>query len=217
MPPRPGRDDNPEAAADIDATLRAWGFDAPRALAAARAVLVQAGLTRAGKRGIVARKLPAARRALEAALARACCDECARLARDLWPSRTPVRTGSASCEVCQDSNNRRAAIACALALRRAGVTRPLIVGGTDQNRHELAALLRPGGVTPAFVDGTRTHTQKEALANMRRSDIIVIWGSTPLKHAVSNLYAAPPDGLRAITVPRRGIEALCRELIRAVR
>jgi hypothetical protein len=67
-----------------------------------------------------------------------------------------------------------------------------------------------------FVDGTRSHAQKDAIANMNRAQLLIIWGSTPLKHAVSDLYTTEtPAHLRAITVARRGIEAVCREIVRS--
>jgi len=209
-------------------------------MAAARGVLESAALTRAGKRAIAAYKAEGARKAIAAALVRVCSDECARLAASGdtsgWavadapaPSRNgpknsaravrrPVRvTSAASCEVCGGSNNRRAALAARSSLLRANARRVLVVGGTATQQTELRALLGGGGIALQFVDGTsHSHSQRDAIANMRRSDVVVIWGSTPLRHAVSDLYTeAPVAGVRTITVARRGIEALCREVVRS--
>jgi hypothetical protein len=78
----------------------------------------------------------------------------------------------------------------------------------------VTALLGGNGLTVTFVDGSRgSHTQKDAIANMRRADVVIIWGSTPLKHAVSELYTREPlPHVRLILCSKRGIEALCREI-----
>jgi hypothetical protein len=202
----------------INDFLRTQGYTTPDAIRRARAVLEAAGLTNARKEAIAGYKLAAAESALASALVRVCGDECAALARAMRSERRePVVTSGVGCEVCGGSNNRRAAVACAMTLRRNKVTRVLVVGGTAPQQHELRALLGGDGLELSFVDGTeRSHSQRDAIANMRRNDVVVIWGPTPLRHAVSNLYTeAPLDGLRVITVPRRGIEALCGELVRS--
>lgn len=208
----------PSEPRDISDFLRTLGFTTPGAQRRARAVLETAGLTNPRKKGIAAYKLKAAEKALAAALVRVCGDECSALARAMSRERRePVVTSGVGCEVCGGSNNRRAAIACALTLRRNKVRHVLVVGGTAPQQHELRSLLDGDGVALEFVDGTgRSHSQRDALANMRRADLVVIWGPTPLRHAVSNLYTdAPLPGLRVITVPRRGIEALCEEVRRS--
>jgi hypothetical protein len=208
------RDDRPHSINDL---LRTLGYDTPGAMRRGRVVLEAAALTNARKKAIAAYKLGAAERALASALVRVCGDECAALARPLrTEKRDPVVTSGATCEVCGGSNNRRAAIACRVTLRRNKVSRLLVVGGTAPQQHELKALLGGDGITLAFVDGTaRSHSQRDAMANMRRADLVVVWGATPLRHAVSNLYTDAPRGVRVITVPRRGIEALCGEIVRS--
>jgi hypothetical protein len=215
MPPeQPSHDDDTIL---IEAWLRGLGYDTTAAIRRARAVLEAAGLTHQGKRGIASYKRSAGERALTAALVRVCSDECARLARATARGRHAVITGTATCEVCGGSNNRRAALACTSVLRANGVTDVLVVGGTAQNQVELRQLLAADGLHVECVDGTRSsHSQKDAIANMNRAQLIVIWGSTPLRHSVSNLYTAePPPHLRVITVARRGIEALCSEIVRS--
>jgi hypothetical protein len=212
----------PRARADaphsINDFLRARGYDTPDGMRRARAVLEAAGLTNARKKAIAGYKLAAAEGALASALVRVCGGGCAALARAMSTERRePVVTSSATCEVCGGSNNRRAAIACAITLRRNRVRRLLVVGGSAPQQHELRSLLEGDGITLEFVDGTaRSHSQRDAIANMRRADLVVVWGATPLRHAVSNLYTdAPLPGVRVITVPRRGIEALCGEIVRS--
>lgn len=204
----------PNDAVSIDDLLRAAGFDTPAAMKRARAALEAAGLTRASKTGIAPYKRDAAEALLAQSLARVCGKECASLAD---ASRTPVITSGATCELCGGSNNRRAALAAVRDLRANGVRRVLIVGGTVHQHREIEQLLSADGVDLQFVDGTRaSHSQRDAVANMARADLLVVWGSTPLRHAVSNLYTAePPPHLRTVLVSKRGIEALCREISRS--
>lgn len=209
-----------DAPHNLNDFLRANGYNTPDAMARARAVLEAAGLTNPRKKAMASSKLDAAKNALASTLLRVCGDECAALARSMRNERRePVVTSGTTCEVCGGSNNRRAAIACGMTLRRNKVKHVLVVGGTAPQQHELTALLGGDGIELEFVDGTgKSHSQRDAIANMRRADVVVIWGATPLRHAVSNLYTdAPLPGLRVISVPRRGIEALCGEVIRSFR
>jgi hypothetical protein len=201
----------------IDDLLKELGFAGAAAKRRARAVLEAARLTRPGKQAIASYKRDAASGALEKALLRVCGDACRKLAEDVDATREPVVVAAATCEVCGGSNNRRAALACARALRRNRVSDVLVVGGTPQMHTELTQLFAGSGVRLQLVDGTRaSHSSKEAIANMNRAQLLVIWGSTPLRHAVSNLYTQePPPHLRTITLSRRGIEALCSEIVRS--
>jgi hypothetical protein len=208
------------AAADdavpIDGWLRDLGYETPSAKARARGVLVGAGLTNARKQNIAAYKLAGAERALASALIRVCSAECAKLARTGDRSgRDPITTASATCEVCGGSNNRRAALSCREVLRKHRVSSVLVVGGTATINNELQQIIDWGGVRFEFVDGTKTsHSQKDAIAHLNRAQLMIIWGSTPLRHAVSNLYTQDtPAHVRTITVSRRGIEALCAEIV----
>ena len=205
-------------ARDIADFLRAQGYNTPEAQTSARAALEAAGLTNPRKKAMAAGKLPAAEQALAAALVRVCGDACVTLARKIRSERRePIITTGTTCEVCGGSNNRRAAIECARTLKKHKINRLLVVGGTAPQQHELRSLLEGDGITLEFVDGTaKSHSQKEALANIRRSDLVVVWGATPLRHAVSNLYTESVEkNVRVITVPRRGIEALCGEIVRS--
>lgn len=203
---------------NIEELLLALGYDQAAGRKAARAVLEKAGLTRPGKSGIAAYKRHDAEAALAAALIRVCGPQCAALAPAGKRRREPVVSGSHTCEICHGSNNRRAAITCARILRASGVERVLVVGGTAVQQHELAGLM-PSRVKLDFVDGTaRSHTTKEAIANMNRVQLVAIWGATPLRHAVSDLYTSnPPPHLRVVSVSKRGIEALCNAMAESYR
>ncbi len=203
----------------IDQLLAAAGFDRPDAIARAREVLEQRGLTRAGKRAIATSKIPAVEAALSETLVRVCSDACLRLDR-AGPdaAREAVRISPAACEVCGGSNNRRAAIECVRALQRKGVTRVVVVGGTATQQQALEDLLG-GNIELRFVDGTNaSHSSREALANTRWAQLIIIWASTPLKHAVSDHYTRErAPHARVLIVNRRGIEALCAEIVKSYR
>jgi hypothetical protein len=213
---------NGDATRSIEEFLRAQGYNTRDAIARARAVLEAAGLTNARKKGIAAYKLPVAEKALAAKLIRVCGEKCVRLARSRRSEhREPVVVTGATCEICGGSNNRRATIECAMLLKRKKVKRMLVVGGTAPQQHELRSLLEGDGLALDFVDGTaKSHTRSDAIANMRRNDLVVIWGPTPLRHAVSEHYTnrysrETVPNVRILNVPKRGIEALCAEIVRS--
>lgn len=206
-------------AVNIDQLVRGAGFDTPEALERARVALVGAGLTRAGKQAIAAEKVERVRATLSSALLRVCGDACLRIDRDgAGAAREPVVVTKASCEVCGGSNNRRAVIRMLRVLQRKGIERVIIVGGTPHLWQEMEGFLKAApSIAVTYVDGTKTsHSEKDALANKRWSQLIVLWASTPLKHAVSNHYKADvPEGVRVVTVIPRSIEALCNEVVKS--
>ncbi|MDE3097135.1 MAG: hypothetical protein KGK07_14195, partial [Chloroflexota bacterium] len=130
-----------------------------------------------------------------------------------------VGVGPQNCELCSGSNNRRAAARCLDALRRRGIQHLLVVGGTPAQQHDLKELLADAAVEVRFVDGTQaSHSTKQAELNKRWAGLVVVWAPTPLRHSVSDKYTADPyAGLKVVSVPRRGIEALCDEVVRALR
>jgi hypothetical protein len=195
----------------IDDLLRDAGFGAPSAQRAARRALEDAGITRTGKRGIAAYK----REKALAVLAKTFVVVCGAACRTLAPATRHPVIGAGLCEICQGSNNRRAMLAAARALRDNGVKRVLIVGGRGEQHRQIAAAFRGEGVVAQGVIGTSvSHTQKDAQANMRRAGVMIIRGATELRHAVSKLYASDrPDHLRVIQIGRRGTEALCAAIV----
>jgi hypothetical protein len=203
----------PVNAVPVTELLLTAGFDTPAAMKAARRALEGAKLTRAGKTGMAGYKREAALALLAKTFVTVCGAECRALAPR---GRTPAISGT-RCEVCGGSNNRRAALGAARALRANGVTRVLIVGGKGAQQREIAEVFGEHGIALQGIDGTQaSHSQRDAQANMRRAQVLVIWGSTELRHAVSNLYTSePPEHLRVVRVSRRGIEALCNEITRS--
>jgi hypothetical protein len=206
------------AAINIEEFLEALGFDTPAALRRARSELQARKLTNPRKQAFAAEKQERIEAALSESLARACSDACAAVLARGKRRREDVRVTRAGCEVCSGSNNRAAAAQCIAALKRGGIAKVVIVGGTPSQQRDLRALLAHDGLALRFVDGTGQHAAKEAEHNKRWGQLIVIWGPTPLRHAVSDRYTEERyEGLKVVTVPRRGIEALCGEIVRAVR
>lgn len=205
-------------AVNIDEFLREAGFDLPDAHRRAREILESHALTHAGKQGFVSSKVAPAQALLAETLLRICSDSCLAIDRaGAGRARESVRVTVQSCEICGGSNNRRAAIECVRALQHRRITRLVVVGGTPHLWQELRSLLHGTGLEIRYVDGTKaSHTAKDALANTRWAQLIVIWGPTPLRHAISNLYTAdPPPTLRVVTITRRSISALCTEVTRS--
>jgi hypothetical protein len=205
-------------AVNIEQFLRARGFESTEARRRGREVLEQAGLTHAGKQAFVASKLAAADHLFAETFLRACSDACVRLDREgVGRAREIVRVAPSFCEICDGSNNRRAIIECVRQLRRRSIDRVVIVGGSPNQQAELRDLLAGTGVEVRYVDGTQAqHTSKDALANRRWAQLIVVWGPTPLRHAISDLYTSEPmPGLRVVKITRRSIEALCQEVVRS--
>lgn len=203
-------------AVNIEQLLRELGFDTLEASARARAVLEAAALTNPRKQAIAGYKVTAAEALLSTALIRVCAGACSRRR---GAGRERVTVSPASCELCRGSNNQRAALEATAALAKHGVRKVLIVGGADSQIDDVERLLARDGVELRIVDGTKkSHTKKMAIANMGWADLLVIWAPTPLRHSVSNLYSGEqPDHLRVISVPRRGIEALCKEIVESYR
>jgi len=212
--------DDVTVAINIEEFLRALGFDTPAALRRARAELEARKLTNPRKQAFVAEKRERVKAALAESLARGCSDACAaELARRDRRPREDVRVTRAGCEVCAGSNNRAAAARCLAALRRRGIANVVIVGGTPTQRNDMRQIFAGTGVDIRFVDGTLTsHGAKEAERNKLWAQLIVVWAPTPLRHAVSDRYTEERyPGLKVVQVHRRGIEALCTEVVRALR
>lgn len=213
----------PGTATDQAVNIAAWlheeGFATSEAVAAARAQLEAAGLTHSRKQAISRAKLGTARAVLAEKVIRVCGDSCAQFARKSSPARQPLQSTRRTCEVCCGSNNRRAARLLAASLERSGVRRLLIVGGTGQLHRELDTLLEGSGTELRCIDGVeRPPSKRDALADLNWADFMVVWASTPLPHKVSVLYTDEcPPHLPRITVQRRGIEALCTDIVESLR
>jgi hypothetical protein len=138
------------------------------------------------------------------------CAECMRL---------PVPAGvsvveadpDAGCSACGSSVNKRAALAMIESFRTRGLRRLLVVGGGPGTAEDLRALLA-GEVEVRIVDGEGHRNATKADADLRWADVVAVWSSTILSHKVSKLYTDQRAAFRdkLVTVPRRGVAALCR-------
>lgn len=199
--------------------LAGEGYTTTWAQHQARAVLEAGGLTRPGRTAMLATKSGPARELLAKWLMRTCgAPECVAWANESVNGRLVLEAPELTCEVCGSSNNRRAAMAMVRACQAAKVTRILVVGGVSNTRAEMESLVEGTGIELRLIDGSSgRHTRNDAAPNLAWAQLLVIWGSSPLPHAVSNTYTAErPRDLKMITVSRRGVEAICREIQRAV-
>ena len=194
--------------------LEELGFGHPDASARALEILVAAGLTARGKENIAAAKRDRCRDVLAERLLRLC-DRCAAASHEAGAGgagareRVAVRS-AADCESCHGSANRVAVERATQRLRRAGMRRVVVVGGSPGIRESLRALW-PTDLELRLVDGTERHTAKEARGHLAWSDLVVVWASTELNHKVSSHYTSAGAG-KVLVVPRRGIEALAEAL-----
>jgi hypothetical protein len=194
--------------------LRGEGFVKPASVAAARATLEAASLTRPGKERMADEKLGRARDTLGLELVRHCSDP-ACVAAVAGDGRQPVETDRAHCSICSGSNNTRALRSMAAACATAGVHRVLIVGGRPPMWTEMERTLAPSAIELRFVDGTSNlPSGADAMRDCAWADLLVVWAPTPLPHKVSGLYRPEVCGVaRRVVVHRRGIEALAMEVV----
>jgi hypothetical protein len=106
----------------------------------------------------------------------------------------------------------------AAALGRRGLRRLLVVGGSPSAHRELEELLAGRGIELRLVNAAEgTHTTRTARSGVDWADLIVVWGATPLPHKVSRLYTEGiPQRVRIVRLAKRGVEALCREVVRSL-
>ena len=195
--------------------LKDYGITSPSAQDAARNALVKAGTIsgRPNRVNISDEKVGPARSALEAAFLWHCGNGDCR--REASSSSVPtLLVGQQSCAICGGSGDRKALKRLAKAANRAGVTRILVVGGTENKWREIRAG-SPDGLEWRFVDGVKARDDRYFRNHRRWADLRVVWGSTPLDHRVSNQFG-PAMGGRVVTLSRRGIAALVDAVVRHI-
>ncbi len=193
-------------AVPIDQVLSQLGYSTPAARHRARRALEHAGLTNAGKSSIHPRKRPAIRALLRSRFFLACgSQECAadasRLTRDL------IRVAPADCETCAGSPNARASSTLRSTFEALGLTRLLVVGGGPGTHEELRAMAGHQ-IRVDVIDGSRRADSRRARALADNADVIAIWGSTILPHAVSKFVTTAAYAPKSVTIARRGLPAL---------
>ena len=201
----------------ITVFLNSLGISGVEQQAIARAVLEDGGFTRAGRTNMAVHKEPAAEESLEAHLAFHCSDSMCRenlheQERQVSEPRALILVERDACEVCGGSTDRRALNEMAAAMSGAGLSRAVVVGGTNPKWARIRQIA-PQSVKWRFVNGLGNANQRDAASDLKWGDVILIWAGTPAQHRVTNLYAGP----RTITVPTTGIAALAREAARFAR
>lgn len=139
--------------------------------------------------------------------------------------RLPVTEGvqieavgpDAVCDACGGSVNKRAALMMIEAFRVRGLRRLLVVGGGPGTAEDLRKLLSDN-VDVKIVDGESHRNAAQADADLRWADVVAVWSSTILAHKVSKLYTDQRAAFRdkLVTVPRRGVAALCNAVAEKV-
>lgn len=162
-------------------------------------------------------KESAAEESLEAKLAFHCSNAMCRenlneQEKQLSEPRALILVERDACEVCGGSTDRRALNEMAAAMSGAGLSRAVVVGGTNPKWARIRQIT-PRSVEWRFVNGLGNANQRDAASDLKWGDVILIWAGTPAQHRVTNLYAGP----RTITVPTTGIAALAREAARFAR
>jgi hypothetical protein len=119
-----------------------------------------------------------------------------------------VRVPPERCEITGGSDIRASFRHLVTACERAGVGTLTVVGGSPAYRQQLDTLAAPH--RPALrlnlVSGTRRREKRRAEADMRKSDVVVIWSATELDHSVSALYIS--GSAPTLHVPHRGISRM---------
>lgn len=159
------------------------------------------GLTRHGRTRIAEFKLKVVEAALHAAFFRVCAKAECRMNTDA--ARTGIRVSAKHCEVCGGSDNRRAVEAMLVAMRRAGLTKLLVVGGSPGTRRCLECLCIDR-CQLRFITEDTPPNRKTVRPLLYWSDIAAIWISTEIPHKATAALSGP----KVLKVSRRGVAAL---------
>lgn len=175
--------------------------------------LEAAGLSRRTKANISASKAGAVRAVLEERFIIVCSrGDCRAEGAELAGDRTVVTASvPEECAVCGGSANARAVDRMVEDMRRSGLTRLCVVGGSPNARAELERLVG-GRIETRLVDGAVARSAAQAQADLAWADRVALWGGTILAHKVSRLYKGPS----VIQFAKRSIQELAREVSRSV-
>ena len=128
-----------------------------------------------------------------------------------------VRVPPGRCEMCGGSDIRAAFERFAEAAERCGIDALVVVGGSPAYRRQLRALVDQARapIRVDLVSGTTRRPRHKVEADLRRAQVVVIWGATLLDHSVSVAYRGGPA--RLLKVGDRGItrmlDAVRRDLL----
>jgi hypothetical protein len=194
---------------DIDELLRALRFRDGLIGKRARRHLEELGLTRPGKSRIAITKVDRVRQELGSKFSFWCGSRHCE-------SRLPAHAERVSCEpsecdICGGSDNRRAGLELADALRMTNKKRIrlLVVGGSPGAARDLERA-RARNVEIRMIYGDRPRAPGTVMQDIGWADRMCVWASTEIAHKVSIPYqnAARANGLTTHVVARRGAAAL---------
>ena len=130
--------------------------------------------------------------------------------------RNPLLVDKSQCFYCGGSGDKQALQGLANTMEAEGLSRILVVGGTDNKGQEIRKKSQTLHVQWRFIDGTKAKDDRYYRPHRDWADVIIIWSSTPLDHRVSGHFTGRSDD-RVITAERRGISSLCESVIRYLR
>ena len=194
--------------------LAGLGVARPSSQQAAREALVEARIIsgRPNRTGIAAGKRDAVRAALQRVFLLHCNKGGCRQAALGAPA--PLLVEQPFCSVCGGSTDRRSLDLMAQAMGRAGLSRLLVVGGTEVKTQQIRADC-PASVECRFVDGVVARDARYFRDHKRWAEVIAIWAGTPLPHKVSRHFDDKGDA-RVVTVSGTGIATLAEAVRRHV-
>ena len=193
----------------ISRMLSDFGVTHPEAVRSAVEALVEAGVlsSRPNRTRIAADKRERVAAVISDAFLRHCNNgNCRQHSAERAGSRKPLLSDQKHCEVCGGSSNRSALERMAVALGERGLSRVLVVGGTEEAEREIRDSSN-GTVDFRFVNTRVARDDRYHRSNRDWAEVVVIWSSTPLPHKVSRHYEHTGGGVR-VTVTRRGVAAM---------
>lgn len=123
---------------------------------------------------------------------------------------TPLVVEAHRCEVCGGSDLRLAAKKLFDACLEKGLKRIRVVGGSPTYHTQLRELAADSPIELKLISGVDRRTEREAKADQKHSDLVVLWGATLLDHSTSGLYERSRSWI--VTVPHRGLAGMMERL-----
>lgn len=128
-----------------------------------------------------------------------------------------VHVPKARCEISGGSDTRATFHGFVQACVDRDVRKVTIVGGSPAYRRQLKALADEHDEAPSLnlVSGTRRREKRRAEADLRGSDLVVLWGGSELDHSVTSSYRGGPAQL--VRASHRGISGMLAQARSALR
>lgn len=114
------------------------------------------------------------------------------------------------CEVCGGSDLKLAAKKLFDTCVERGLRRIRIIGGSPTYHTQLRDLAASSDVELKLISGIHHRTEKQARADQKHADLVVLWGATLLDHATAGLYDRTRSSV--LTVAHRGLAGMLGRL-----